>query len=309
MEDKKVSIILPCYNGEKTIERAVRGVMNQTYRPIQLILVNDGSTDRTEEIVLALKPELEAAGIEVIYVPQENKGLGGAINTGLKHVTGEYLAWVDADDELLPESVAVRVTFLEENPQYGSVSSNAFLVEESNWDHPLGRAESRIELNSEEDQFEHILLARSLFCAGCHLVRTEVFKKANGGMDIYPARHGQNWQMLLPVYYASRHAFLDIPLYKYRINANNMTAEIDRMSLTQMAKRRREYISIIENTLGRMVDMPPKERRRYLQMFKKRMYEQNLDYAIEKQNKAGIMKWRAVVRIMHYVAKLAERVQ
>ena len=304
IETEKVSIVLPCYNGEKTIERAVRGVLNQTYRPIQLILVNDGSTDRTEEIVMTLKAELEAAGIEFIYVPQENMGLGGAVNTGLKYVTGEYLAWVDADDELLPESVAVRATFLEENPRYGSVSSNAFLAEESDWDHPLGRAESRIELNSEEDQFEHILLARSLFCAGCHLVRTEVFQKANGGMDIYPARHGQNWQMLLPVYYASKHAFLDIPLYKYRIDANSMDASAGRMSAKKLAARRWEHAVLIKHTLNRIVGMSDAEKKKYLRMYRKRIFEQNLDTAIARKDRLEILKWRSVVRLMNRLHRL-----
>lgn len=298
---KKVSIVLPCYNGAETIERAVRGIINQTYRPIQFVLVNDGSTDDTEKIIHSMEKELDEAQIEFQYVPQANKGLGGAINTGLKFVTGEYLAWVDADDELLPESVEIRVNFLEDHLQYGSVSSNAMLVEEQDWNCSLGLATDNTQLNSEEDQFEHILLARSLFCAGCHLIRTSVFERANGGMDIYPARHGQNWQMLLPVYYASKHAFLNIPLYKYRVDANSMDASARKMSAKKLAQRRWEHAKIIKYTLNRIVGMTNAERRKYMRMYVKRIFEQNLDTALVQQDKVEIFKWRMVVRCMNRI--------
>ena len=298
MERAKVSIVIPCYNGADTIERAIRGVMNQTYRPIQLILVNDGSTDETERVVGALTEEIHGAGIECQYCPQENMGLGGAVNSGLKHVTGEYLAWADADDELMPESVALRVAFLEQNPDYGSVSSNAVFAEDRNWNCSLGALTDNVALNSEENQFLPMLLGKSIFCSGCHLVRTAVFAASNGGMEIYPARHGQNWQMLLPVYYASKHAFLNIPLYKYRINANNMSAEIETMPLKQLCRRRQEYLDIVSNTLNRIVGMSERERRMYRFLFYKHIYELNLDSAQEKQDAPAILKWRIVVKWM-----------
>lgn len=296
MERAKVSIVLPCYNGADTIERAVRGILNQTYRPIQLILVNDGSTDATEQVICSMREEIAQAQIEFLYWPQENLGLGGAVNSGLKHVTGEYLAWVDADDELMPESVELRVNFLEQNRDYGSVSSNAIFAEDRDWNRPLGKLTDNILLNSEADQFTHLLMGRSIFCCGCHLVRKSVFIEANGGMDIYPARHGQNWQMLLPVYYASKHAFLDLPLYKYRTNADSMSAAVEKMPMNQLCLRRQEYLAIVGNTLRRITGMRDKERDAYLRLFKKHIYELNLDSALEKQERLAILKWRIVVK-------------
>jgi len=289
---------MPCYNGEETIERAIRGVINQTYRPIEFILVNDGSTDSTERIILSLSQEIQNAQIDFLYIPQPNLGLGGAINTGLKHVSGEYLAWIDADDELCADSLAVRVTFLDDHPEFGSVSSNAVFVEDNDWEKILGYVTEDIETNSDKEQFFHMLLGKSMFCAGCHLIRTNVFKAANGGMDIYPARHGQNWQMLLPVYYCSKHAFINQPLYKYRINAENMSAEISRMSLRKLYRRRNEYIQIVRHTLSRIQGMSSKKRNYYLNLFKKHIYEINLDSALEQCNRVEILKWKLAVKIM-----------
>ncbi len=226
MTEGKVSIIIPCYNGASTIGQAIHGVSNQTYRPIELILVNDGSTDSSEEIVASMKQEIENAGIEFRYLTQQNMGLGSAINSGLKLVTGEYLAWCDADDELMPESVDKRVEFLRSHPDYGSVSSNAIQFRKHDGkDEFLELATTDEETNSNINQFLPMLMGKSLFCAGCHLVRTSVFQKSHGGMNIYPARYGQNWQMLLPVYYTSKHGFIDEPLYKYRVEDSSMSSQ------------------------------------------------------------------------------------
>lgn len=292
-----VSIIVPCYNGSDTIARAIRGVIQQTYRPIQLILVNDGSTDNSDRIIREMDAEIRAAGIQFDYIVQENLGLGGAVNTGLKYVAGEYLAWADADDELLPESVELRVTFLEHHPEFGSVTSDAFYAEDAAWDTPLGKVTYNPEENNLPDQFLPMLLGKSVFCCGCHLIRTEVFRSANGGMEIFPARHGQNWQMLLPVYYSSKHAYLDIPLYKYRINAANMSAEIKNMRLRALYRRRKEYIQIVTNTLKRIQNMESSERRVYTRRFKRHISELNLDDALQRKAKFDMFFWKVKLKL------------
>ena len=292
MEKPMVSIILPCYNAAGTIARAVRGVLRQTYRPIELIVVNDGSTDGTGQALAQLEPEIRAAGVRYIPIDQENRGLGGAICAGLARVTGEYLAWVDADDELEPDSVALRAAFLEENPEYGSVTSDAYLVQEGNWERPLGRLVRDLAGNSREDQFLPMLLGRSVFCAGCHLVRRPVFQRANGGMEIYPSRHGQNWQLLLPVYYASKHAYLDVPLYRCRVGGPGMTDAVQRLDPRGREDLRREYVRIVRHTLERIQGMPPAQRRRYLGRFRLHMADLNLDDAVQEGSRWDILRCR-----------------
>ena len=125
-----VSIIIPCFNGESTIQRAIQSVINQNYRPIQLIVINDGSTDHSLNIIESTKKTISLSGIEMVLINQKNRGLGGAIDTGLKYVNGKYLAWIDADDELMPKSVSIRVDYLETKDDFSSVSSYAYLVTE-----------------------------------------------------------------------------------------------------------------------------------------------------------------------------------
>ncbi len=92
-----ISIVVPVYNVVHYLERCVLSVLRQTYKDMEVILVDDGSTDGSGE--LCDKLALTDARIHVIH--QENQGLSGARNTGIRHATGEYIAFIDSDDEWL----------------------------------------------------------------------------------------------------------------------------------------------------------------------------------------------------------------
>ncbi len=89
-----VSVIVPAYNAEKTIERALNSILNQTLKDIEILVVNDGSQDRTAEIVTGLNSD------RIRLINQENCGQGIARNTGLKYAKGDYIGFVDADDTI-----------------------------------------------------------------------------------------------------------------------------------------------------------------------------------------------------------------
>src|SRR5699024_3735264 len=123
MYSKKVTIIVPCYNVAETLPRFLESVLRQTYRNIQLIAVDDGSTDNTAEILKKYHKKFLQENIDFLYIYQENQGLGGAINTGLKHIDGDYLCWADPDDFYMETSVEERLKILEEHKEYDIVSS------------------------------------------------------------------------------------------------------------------------------------------------------------------------------------------
>ena len=97
-KEPKISVIMPVYNAEKTIERAILSVINQTYNNIELILINDGSTDGTENI---MKSYLEKENkIDIRYYFQKNSGPSIAKNLGINMAKGEYILFVDSDDTI-----------------------------------------------------------------------------------------------------------------------------------------------------------------------------------------------------------------
>lgn len=215
-----VSIITPCFNGEKVVHRMIESVLAQTYNNIEYILVNDGSTDRTEAVVLSYQEKFDKRGYSLRYIKQENKGLGGAINAGLKVFKGDYLCWADADDFFAPTSVEKRVLWMEEHTDYGVITSDAYLVKENDLFNPYGKVSQGVTDNENENQFWNLLEANSIFCCACHMIRTAFFLKINQNREIYPARRGQNWQMLLPMYYHYKRHFLDEPLF-YCVESDN----------------------------------------------------------------------------------------
>lgn len=100
MEDVKVSIIMSAYNAEKTIGRAIKSVLNQTHKNIELVIINDCSTDKTGDIIASFKDDR----IKLIN-HSENLGAGWARHNGLKQMSGDYTAFCDSDDELLPNTI------------------------------------------------------------------------------------------------------------------------------------------------------------------------------------------------------------
>lgn len=90
----KVSIIIPCYNVEEYIEKCINSVLNQTYENIEIILIDDGSTDNTKQVIL--KTTLNKQN--VIYITNKNSGVSNARNTGIKAATGDYIMFIDSDD-------------------------------------------------------------------------------------------------------------------------------------------------------------------------------------------------------------------
>lgn len=274
--EKLVSIITPCFNGEQFVHRFLDSVLNQTYTNIELIFVNDGSTDKTEEIVKSYIKKLEERGMKLIYIYQENKGLAGAINVGLQIFTGDYLAWPDSDDFLSRDSIEKRVAFLELHEEYGIVSSDAYLFKENNLKSPIGFVSNKNPNRFEEKKFYDLLTENSIFCPGCHLVRTSAFLEVNLERHIYEARRGQNWQLLLPIYYKYKAGFIDEPLYNYVIYKNSMSRGDD--TLNKCIYRCEEHEKILNNTISK-INMSEIEKKNCFDLIRKRYLRKKLNIA------------------------------
>ncbi len=108
MSGPRVSVVMPVYNGARYLAGAVDSVLAQTWPDIEIVLVNDGSTDRTDEICRRYAAEHPG---KVVYVRQENQGVSGALNTGVARMTGDFFCWLSHDDGYLREKVARQLAF------------------------------------------------------------------------------------------------------------------------------------------------------------------------------------------------------
>lgn len=122
----RVSVVLPAYNGERFIAAAIESVLQQTYGDWELLIVNDGSTDRTLTVIA---PYLKHHADRMRLIDQPNQGVAAARNQGLAQATGELLAFLDQDDVLLPDKLALQVQCFDRHPELSIVHSGWRLVD------------------------------------------------------------------------------------------------------------------------------------------------------------------------------------
>lgn len=123
-----VSIIIPVYNGSNFLAQAIESAINQTYKNIEIIVVNDGSCDdsKTEEVALSY-------GDKIKYISKPNGGSSSALNTGIKNMTGEYFSWLSHDDLYFSDKIEKQVnTILQSNDNNSIAVASGILINASN---------------------------------------------------------------------------------------------------------------------------------------------------------------------------------
>jgi glycosyltransferase involved in cell wall biosynthesis len=131
-----ISVLMPAYNAERYVERAVRSVMAQTHTDWELIAIDDGSTDGT----LPILRQLEAEDSRIRVMAHENVGMGAALNRAWPLCRGEWVARIDADDIMLPNRLSRQLEFVREHPHLLIASSLVEYIDEQ--DRPIGRNHS-----------------------------------------------------------------------------------------------------------------------------------------------------------------------
>ncbi len=140
----KVSVIIPCYNHAHYLSTSIESVLEQDHRNIEIIVVDDGSTDNTKEVATKYPA--------VKYIYKTNEGLPAARNTGIDHSTGQYLVFLDSDDWLLPGCISVNLSFIENEVDKGFVFGAFMVLDEQ-------KNTSRIFIfNNENNCYQNLLL-------------------------------------------------------------------------------------------------------------------------------------------------------
>lgn len=121
---KLVTVVITVYNGEKYLAEAIESVLNQTYRAIELILVNDGSQDRSLEII----KDYAAKDDRIVVIDHPNRGISASNNAAIAVAKGFYYAKIDADDTMHPQRIEKQVAYLENNPEVTMVSCQAYYI-------------------------------------------------------------------------------------------------------------------------------------------------------------------------------------
>jgi glycosyltransferase involved in cell wall biosynthesis len=218
-----ISIVITAYNREKYLSQAIASVLSQTYRDFELLIWDDGSSDRSLEI--ARNYAKRDCRIQVVVA--EHQGTAAALKAATAKMTGTYLGWVDSDDVLAPTALAETVRILDKYPKVGMVYTDYFVIDESSRIKDYGKR-CRIPYSQ-----ERLLLDFMTF--HFRLIRRCVFNQI-GGIDESMV-YVEDYDLCLRLSEITKVWHLKKPLYYYRSHESNISKQkrVEQMANAQHA--------------------------------------------------------------------------
>ena len=213
-----VSVIIPTYNRAHLVGRAIQSVLNQTYQDFEVIVVDDGSTDNTEEII----KEFQKKDERIKYIKHEkNKGGSAARNTGIKAARGAYIAFLDSDDEWLPEKLKKQMKFFKNaSPEIGVVYTGFIYKDE------LGGGTSKQHIPKKRGWiFEDILAGNCVGTTSTVIVKRKCFEKAGLFDENLPSC--QDWDMWIRLAKECQFDFIEDVLVKYYTHKTRISTDLE----------------------------------------------------------------------------------
>ena len=219
----KVSIIIPTYNRENLITKALDSLINQSYQNIEIIVIDDGSSDHTRE---ALKPYQELTNFSCYY--QNNQGRSVARNKGIEKATGEFLMFLDSDDYLEPHAIASLVLLTDKYPETNIFAASYRLIEEKNGiSYEVYRRDYEVEN-------ENILLLQiniMVLNIGNNMIRKNLISQA--GKFTPGLEYAEDWELLMKIcLYEKAVVTKNIILNVFRHSDNSSFIEIQEAIIT-----------------------------------------------------------------------------
>jgi glycosyltransferase involved in cell wall biosynthesis len=223
VKNPTVSVIIPTHNRAKLIGKAIKSVLNQTYQDFEIIIVDDGSTDNTEETVKSFN------NFKIRYISHSNnRGISAARNTGIRASRGKYIALLDSDDEWLPEKLDQQIkVFQNASSEVGVVCSWSYNIDEK------GNYISKRCLPKKDGYIYEDLLSTDPISVPTVLIRKECFHRVGLFDNLLNAQ--QDWDMWIRIAKYYKFVLIKIPLVKYRIHPNQISKNLEVKVIT--AKR------------------------------------------------------------------------
>jgi glycosyltransferase involved in cell wall biosynthesis len=212
----RISVVIPCYNGRRYLDECLRAIAELGDPSYEAVVVDDGSREDVRDIVERWAPLAR-------YIWQRNQGPGAARNTGVEATTGEYVRFVDCDDNLLPSALAEQVALLDAHPEVGIVHGAALKIDSNG--RPFGVRRPpfarRVLIRSGEEELADLLLGNYITTSST-LVRRSVLEQI--GPFRTDIRGPEDWECWLRVAQVASVAYLDEPIVAYRYHETSITA-------------------------------------------------------------------------------------
>ncbi|MCT7993937.1 glycosyltransferase [Laspinema olomoucense] len=223
-----ISVIIPAYNAEKTIQETIESVLNQTFQDFELIIINDGSTDRTLEIISSISDK------RITVVSHSSSGACVSRNRGLFMAKSDYIAFLDADDLWTPDKLEAQLQALQTHPEVGVAYSWSDCIDESS---RFLRRGGHITVNG--DAYTKLLMMDILENGSNPLIRRQALLDINGFDETLTA--GQDWDLYLRL--ARRYHFVTVPRSQvlYRISDHSLSSNVFKLEAGCLQVLERTY--------------------------------------------------------------------
>ena len=212
----KISVIMPVYNGELFVQQAIESLLAQSFQGWELIIVDDGSQDRTPGILEQYTDQ------RIKVIRQANRGEAGARNTGMRQMTGEYMAFLDADDTYLPGALHDLSSFLDANPQFDAVFSDGYICDHE--DRQLMRLTDVRPGIYTGNILDPLVMSPSVITVPvCTMTRVSKLREYDLYFDEENNLIGTDWDFWIRLAVHAEFGYLDKLTCKYRIHTTNIT--------------------------------------------------------------------------------------
>ncbi|MBE7446933.1 MAG: glycosyltransferase [Planctomycetia bacterium] len=210
-----VSVILPTYNCANFLPASIGSILSQTYHSYEIIVIDDGSTDNTKEVLVPFIQRITYINLE------QNKGLPAARNVGIRSAQGKYIAFIDADDLWMPEKLQTDIEYFGKYPDAGMVYSLHTNIDAEGCVLD-GALKKRLPAGN---IFNQLFSEQNFIIASSVIVRKEVFETT--GLFDEQLFNCQDWDMWLRIAFYFKVAGINKPLVKYRHNPHSLSKNRD----------------------------------------------------------------------------------
>ena len=213
----RISVIIPLYNAEKTIEGTLQSVLNQTVKDLEIIVVNDGSTDSSLQKIAAIGDS------RLKVYSFKNAGASVSRNRGFAKSSGEFISFLDADDQWTPSKLEDQMAALDFHPETAVAYSWTEFIDEA--DQLIVRGQA-VTVTTQQDAYRRLLVNNFLDNGSNPLIRREAIAAINGFNESLHACQDNDFYLRLAMHYP----FVTVPKYqiKYRLSSTSMTANTKR---------------------------------------------------------------------------------
>ena len=233
-----VSVIVPVFNSERFLKKTIHSILGQTYKNLEIIAIDDGSTDNSLKI-------LEDFSEKIIVITQENQGLSASLNTGLEHCTGSWFKWFSPDDILYPNAIETLLFKAKHLPENSIIYSNWDIIDES--DKKL-RSFSETNFNDlNVEDFNVRLLDGQLINVNTSLIPISLFQKGIKIQELVdPVLIDYDLFLQAGILFQTKYYLINEPLIAYRVHSDQLSHQNIVENLENLSEIRQNVLSKLD---------------------------------------------------------------